>query len=111
MKNNLIGVGRHIYGIYAVDFKKVGEQQTYSSPNNGISIFDFWHERLAHAHSRAIKGRADKDAVRDMNRRYGSILDACVGCIERGMMNKPMPSRNLAEARLRAVINTDGARP
>lgn len=74
-------------GMYAVYFKKVGEQQGLAAPDKDAKVLEVWHARLTHSERLAVQRMPNKDVVWGKDMRRHSVLEDCFPCTE-GTMTK-----------------------
>lgn len=104
-----MGVGRRMDGIYTIEFKRLGKQQSLSALEKDTTVPHVKHARTIYADRGALDKIAGKNAVQDMNMRLDSVLDDCSLCAETPLTDTLMLSRTYAEVRPVVVIHTNVA--
>lgn len=104
-----ISVGWRTYCMYAVNFKKLEEQQALAVTEKYVRAFVVQNAIFACFDRRGVNWRAEKDIVQYMDMCPRSVLDNCSRRIEVTMTNTAMLLMTHVEVRPREMIHTNVA--
>lgn len=108
MEKNIVNSVRRTDETYTFRTRKSG-QHALAVLEKDLGVSDVWHARLAHVQHRTIKWIEDKDVIRDLDIRQGSVLEDVSLCIKGTTTKKLMSSRTHVKAGPAAAIQTTAA--